>query len=80
MPEHLKNLHVKAHGSDPTGVYRYPHDSPEHFIPESYLETPRPYYVPTRLGYEEVIAARMQRWQALRDAAKPTGGKEPDGA
>lgn len=75
VPEHLKNLHVKAIGGDPTGVYRYPHETESHFIPDCYLETPRPYYLPSSQGYEDVIGRRMRHWQSLRDAAaKPGSG------
>lgn len=73
VPEHLKNLHVKAIGRDPAGVYRYPHDAEGHFVPEVYLETPRPYYRPDGLGYEEVIARRMLKWRQQREEARKQG-------
>jgi len=72
VPEHLKNIKVKTAGggADKTQKYVYPHDHDGHFVEQEYVPTSTRYYEPTREGYEDVIARRME---ALR--ASGTRGK-----
>jgi putative ATPase len=60
VPEHLKNLHVKAIGREGLDdAYRYPHDYAGHFVEQSYHPTGKSYYHPTDQGYEEILRKRM---------------------
>jgi len=67
VPEHLKNLHVKAIGRDePDEPYKYPHDYDQHTVRQDYLPVDRHYYRPTTQGYEETIGKRMAHVEALK--------------
>lgn len=60
VPEHLKNIHVKAEGKEGLDVpYKYPHDFENHTVEQAYLTVDKNYYRPTNQGYEETIAKRM---------------------
>ncbi|MDR1733241.1 MAG: replication-associated recombination protein A [Synergistaceae bacterium] len=50
--------HLKPDGSG----YLYPHDDPRHWLPQQYMESPRRYYYPGSLGYEQNIAARLKKF------------------
>ncbi|MHB1846472.1 MAG: replication-associated recombination protein A [Deltaproteobacteria bacterium] len=76
VPLRLRNAptglaRAQGHGEG----YRYPHDAPLHFVPESYLPDAlvgRRYYEPSQSGREREIGERLARW---RDAvAKARGG------
>jgi putative ATPase len=66
IPLHIRNA--------PTGLmkklgygerYQYPHDSPDHFVRETYLPDElkdRRYYQPSQQGYERHIAERLKKW------------------
>ncbi len=63
VPEHLKNLHVKAVDKEVAAEYKYPHDFEGHHVAQSYLPTTNRYYLPTSQGYEEVIRRRLEEWE-----------------
>jgi putative ATPase len=49
--------------------YQYPHDAPEHFVPQQYFPegvAARVYYMPTEQGAEAVLRERLRRWWAER--------------
>jgi putative ATPase len=59
VPDHLIN-------GNPD--YRYPHDDPRHWVPQSYLREPRRFYRPSEMGSEARIAQRLKRyWRRFRD-------------
>ena len=60
VPEHLKNVHVDAIGSEKSEGYKYPHAYKEAWVEQSYLRVPQTYYVPSDQGYEATIAKRME--------------------
>ena len=60
VPEHLKNKHVKAIGSNEVTGYKYPHHFANHYVQQEYLKIPKNYYRPTEEGYEKTIKARLQ--------------------
>ena len=61
VPEHLKNIHVKAVGREGLETaYKYPHDFDQHTVQQEYLPVDKRYYRPTRQGYEDTIAKRME--------------------
>ncbi len=83
VPKHLQdaNRDAKAlgHGKD----YQYPHENPQHFLPQQYL--PRPllgtyFYNPSTQGYEAQVIDRLARWrEAQRQALGVTQTTEvPD--
>ena len=55
VPEHLKNKHVRAIGSNEVTEYKYPHDFANHYVKQAYLGAPKQYYRPSGLGYEATI-------------------------
>jgi putative ATPase len=59
VPEHLKNVHVKAMGKEKSQGYVYPHDFQDAWVQQSYLRIPKQYYVPSDRGYEATISQRM---------------------
>lgn len=59
VPEHLKNKHVRAIGSEKVTEYKYPHDFANHFVEQSYLNIPKRYYRPSDQGYELTISKRL---------------------
>ena len=66
VPEHLKNVHVKAvreEGAEEDEQYRYPHDFDGHFVEQEYVPTTARYYKPSAEGYEDIISKRMAKWE-----------------
>ena len=61
VPEHLKNVHVKAIGANTNEGYKYPHDYKGAHVEQNYLPEFRRYYNPTEEGYEATIKKRMQK-------------------
>ena len=59
VPEHLKNKHVRAIGSETVTEYKYPHNFANHFVKQDYMKVPKSYYRPTLEGYEATIAKRL---------------------
>jgi putative ATPase len=52
-------------------VIKYPHEGPEHFLPQQYL--PRPllgtyFYQPSDQGYEAQVVERLERWREAQRA------------
>ena len=64
VPEHLKNKHIKAIGSNEVTEYKYPHNFANHYVKQEYMYAPKQYYHPAQQGYEATIGKRL-------DALKP---------
>ncbi len=64
VPEHLKNKHVKAIGSNKVTEYKYPHDFANHYVKQEYVGSTKKYYRPTSEGYESIISKRMDALRA----------------
>ncbi len=64
VPEHLKNKHVKAIGSDTVTEYKYPHNFANHYVKQEYMGVPKSYYRPTQEGYEATISKRLSALRA----------------
>ena len=60
VPEHLKNVHIKAVGHEKSDSYKYPHAFRDAWVQQSYLRIPKQYYHPSDQGYEATIAKRME--------------------
>jgi len=72
VPDHLKDANRDAKALGHGQEYRYPHDDPQHFLPQQYL--PRDllgtyFYNPSTQGYEAEIAARLERWRTAQRRA-----------
>lgn len=69
VPKHLRDSHYPGakklgHGEG----YRYPHNFPEHYVPQDYLPTElkdRKYYFPSDSGYERKIAEYLGRLRGV---------------
>jgi putative ATPase len=77
VPVHLRDAHYGSAHSLGHGVgYEYPHDDPRGWVPQQYLPDEARdavYYRPTRHGYEQEIAERMDR---LADGSEPDRGTD----
>ena len=74
VPFHLRNAPTRLMKALGYGKeYLYPHDDPDGIVAQTYLpeglET-QSFYHPKRVGYEEKIRKRLERWKALRDRKK----------
>lgn len=70
VPEHIKNVHIKAVGASTDTEYKYPHDYPDTYVDQTYLTIPKTYYKPKNSGYEQTIAQRLEFFKSKR--AKPS--------
>ncbi len=72
VPDHLKDPSRDARAFGHGQEYRYPHDSPDHFLPQQYLPDAllgTYFYRPSQSGYERTIAQRLEAWRkAQREA------------
>ncbi len=67
VPEHLKNIRLRAVGKAEGAAYRYPHDYAGGLVEQEYVPTAARYYEPEGTGYEEVLVKRMaHRDQVLK--------------
>ena len=66
VPEHLKNVHVKAEGKDKAPEYLYPHNYNGTAVEQAYLTVPKRYYRPKASGYEDTIAKRLEYMRHLK--------------
>jgi putative ATPase len=72
VPRHLQDANRDAKALGHGQGYQYPHEAPDHFLPQQYL--PRPllgtyFYKPSTQGYEAQVVERLERWrQAQRQA------------
>lgn len=72
VPQHLQDANRDAKALGHGKGYQYPHESPDHFLPQQYL--PRPllgtyFYRPSSQGYEEEVADRLARWREAQRKA-----------
>ncbi|MFQ5781361.1 MAG: replication-associated recombination protein A, partial [Nitrospiria bacterium] len=64
VPLPLKDAHYSGAKRLGRGKgYLYPHDAPDHFIPQDYLPEERRFYEPTDQGEEKGIGKRLQGWR-----------------
>jgi putative ATPase len=72
VPQHLQDANRDAVALGHGKGYQYPHESPEHFLPQQYL--PKPllgtyFYQPSDLGYETQVGERLIRWREAQRKA-----------
>ncbi len=72
VPQHLQDATRDAKALGHGKGYQYPHEDPQHFLPQQYL--PRDllgtyFYSPSIQGYEAQVVERLERWRkAQREA------------
>jgi putative ATPase len=83
VPQHLQDANRDAKALGHGKGYVYPHEGPEHFLPQQYL--PRDllgtyFYQPSDQGYEAEVKNRLARWrEAQRQALGITRSQDlPD--
>lgn len=72
VPNHLKDANRDAKALGHGKGYQYPHEHPEHFLPQQYLPKAllgTVFYTPSSQGYEQSVAQRLERWRAAQRAA-----------
>jgi len=72
IPNHIKDANRDAVALGHGKGYRYPHDHPDHFLPQQYL--PRQilgtyFYKPSNQGYEAEVSDRLDRWREAQRRA-----------
>ncbi|MEW6716928.1 MAG: AAA family ATPase [Chloroflexota bacterium] len=72
VPRHLQDATRDGAALGHGKGYQYPHEYPEHFLPQQYL--PREllgtyFYRPSDQGYESQIAERLERWRTAQRQA-----------
>ena len=72
VPDPIKDANRDAVALGHGKGYRYPHEYPEHFVPQQYL--PRAvlgtyFYNPSTQGYEAAVADRLERWRNAQQKA-----------
>ncbi|HEX9090188.1 MAG TPA: replication-associated recombination protein A, partial [Anaerolineales bacterium] len=72
VPQHLQDSNRDAVALGHGKGYQYPHESPEHFLPQQYL--PKPllgtyFYAPSSQGYEGEVAQRLKSWREAQRKA-----------
>lgn len=74
VPQHLQDPTRDAKALGHGKGYQYPHESPEHFLPQQYLPQAllgTYFYKPSNQGYEAQVTERLARW---RDAQRQALG------
>lgn len=72
VPQHLQDATRDAQALGHGKGYQYPHESPDHFLPQQYL--PKEllgtyFYQPSEQGYEAQIKERLARWREAQRRA-----------
>jgi putative ATPase len=72
VPQHLQDSNRDAVALGHGKGYQYPHESPNHFLPQQYL--PKSllgtyFYNPSSQGYEAEVTERLDRWRAAQRKA-----------
>jgi putative ATPase len=69
VPTHLMDSNRDKQGLGHGKGYLYPHQFPQHFVPQQYLPSNlqgTQFYKPSNQGYEAQIAARLEKWRAAQ--------------
>ena len=66
VPRHLQNVHADSTGAERGPGYRYPHDFPNHYVPQQYLPDAlvgTQYY---EYGENKTEQAAKKYWDTIR--------------
>jgi len=67
VPEHLRQTVVRGAGkTEKAQEYLYPHDFPEHYVPQEYMPVSKKFYFPSDSGYEKKIQFFMNHIERLK--------------
>jgi len=72
VPQHLQDPSRDASALGHGEGYQYPHESPDHFLPQQYLPSPllgTYFYNPSDQGYEAQVRERLAHWRAAQQKA-----------
>ena len=72
VPRHLQDANRDGRALGHGQGYKYPHESPDHFLPQQYLPREllgRYFYQPSEQGYEAQVVDRLARWRAAQERA-----------
>ena len=71
VPKHLKDSHYAGAKKQGYGTeYKYPHDSPQGFVPQEYLPGKTAYYSPTERGREKIMKEYLQKLENMLKEVK----------
>jgi putative ATPase len=72
VPRHLQDANRDGRALGHGQGYQYPHEGPDHFLPQQYLPREllgRYFYRPSEQGYEAQVVDRLARWRAAQARA-----------
>ena len=72
VPKHLQDKNRDARALGHGEGYQYPHEDPEHFLPQQYLPARllgTYFFEPSSQGYETQVSERLARWRAAQRLA-----------
>jgi putative ATPase len=72
VPRHLQDASRDGRALGHGQGYQYPHEGPDHFLPQQYLPRDllgRYFYRPSEQGYEAQVVDRLARWRAAQERA-----------
>ncbi len=72
VPRHLQDSNRDARALGHGQGYQYPHEAPDHFLPQQYLPQPllgTYFYAPSEQGYEAQVVERLARWREAQRLA-----------
>ncbi len=72
VPRHLQDTNRDAKALGHGEGYRYPHQAPDHYLPQQYLPEPllgTYFYEPSDQGYEAHVGQRLAQWREAQRRA-----------
>ena len=66
IPRHLKNVHADSAGTGKVPTYKYPHNYPNHYVPQRYLPEESGDTVYYEYGENKTEQAAKQYWQKIK--------------
>jgi len=72
VPRHLQDSNRDAKALGHGEGYKYPHQDPDHFLPQQYLPESllgTYFYTPSNQGYEAQVEERLERWREAQRLA-----------
>lgn len=72
VPAHLQDANRDAQALGHGRGYQYPHENPDHFLPQQYLPEAllgTYFYSPSSQGYELQVSDRLERWREAQRQA-----------
>lgn len=72
IPQHLQDANRDAKALGHGKGYQYPHEAPDHFLPQQYLPQSllgTYFYQPSEQGYEAEVKDRLERWREAQQRA-----------